>query len=156
MNREVSEARAASGRSRAEGAEGAASGAGGRSWFSRIALAQGVVWTASGLWPLVDMHSFTKVTGPKREPWLAKTVGLLISVIGVDLIAAGRADRRSPDLRRVAAGTAAALAAIDLVYVAKRRISPVYLLDAALELAFVGAWIAESRSDEKSEERAAS
>ena len=40
----------------------------------------------------------------------------------------------------VAAGSAAALAAIDTVYVAKRRISPVYLLDAVAEIALVAGW----------------
>jgi hypothetical protein len=40
----------------------------------------------------------------------------------------------------VAAGSAAALATIDVVYVAKRRISPVYLLDAIAEIALVAAW----------------
>jgi hypothetical protein len=40
----------------------------------------------------------------------------------------------------VAAGSAAALATIDTVYVAKRRISPVYLLDAVAEIALVVGW----------------
>ncbi len=39
------------------------------------------------------------------------------------------------------AGSAAALAAIDLWYAgARRRIARVYLLDAAVELGIVGAW----------------
>ena len=33
----------------------------------------------------------------------------------------------------IAAGCAGGLAAIDLVYVARRRISPVYLVDAAIQ-----------------------
>jgi hypothetical protein len=41
----------------------------------------------------------------------------------------------------VAAGGAAALAAIDTVYVAKRRISPVYLLDAVAEIGLVAGWV---------------
>jgi len=40
----------------------------------------------------------------------------------------------------VAAGSAAALATIDTVYVAKGRISPVYLLDAVAEIGLVVGW----------------
>lgn len=36
--------------------------------------------------------------------------------------------------------SAAGLSLIDLVFVARRRISPVYLLDAAAEAALVAAW----------------
>ncbi len=38
-------------------------------------------------------------------------------------------------------GIAAGLTAIDAVYVARKRISPVYLLDAVTEIALIGAWI---------------
>ena len=38
------------------------------------------------------------------------------------------------------AGMPRALATIDTVYVAKRRISPVYLLDAVAEIALVAGW----------------
>jgi hypothetical protein len=37
-------------------------------------------------------------------------------------------------------GTAAVLAAIDLVYVPARRISKMYLVDAALEVGWILAW----------------
>jgi hypothetical protein len=39
------------------------------------------------------------------------------------------------------AGAAAGLGLIDLVYVARGRISPVYLLDAALQLPIAAAWV---------------
>jgi hypothetical protein len=37
------------------------------------------------------------------------------------------------------------LTAIDIFYVARRRIAPVYLLDAVAELAIIGGWLAASR-----------
>jgi hypothetical protein len=40
----------------------------------------------------------------------------------------------------LATDSAAGLTAIDIVYVAKRRISPIYLPDAALEAAIVACW----------------
>lgn len=45
----------------------------------------------------------------------------------------------------VGAGCAATLAAIDLVYVSRRRIPPIYLSDAAVELALVAAWAVAAR-----------
>jgi hypothetical protein len=55
----------------------------------------------------------------------------------------------------VATASAGALATIDTVYVAKRRISPIYLLDAVAEIALVAGWawvwrqgISESSGDE--------
>jgi hypothetical protein len=36
---------------------------------------------------------------------------------------------------------------IDVSFVAKRRISPIYLLDAAAEAALVAGWYAANRSD---------
>jgi hypothetical protein len=42
--------------------------------------------------------------------------------------------------RRLGVGTAAVLATIDLVYVAARRISKMYLVDAAVEVGWILAW----------------
>lgn len=105
-----------------------------------LALAQGVFYAATGVWPLVHMRSFEAVTGPKADRWLVRTVGGLIGVIGGALLAAGRRGRVTPEIRALGAGSAAVLAAIDITYVALRRIPPVYLLDAAAELALVAAW----------------
>jgi len=43
------------------------------------------------------------------------------------------ARRVTQEVVAIAAGCAGGLAAIDLVYVARRRISPVYLVDAAIQ-----------------------
>jgi hypothetical protein len=69
-----------------------------------------------------------------------KTVGALVAVNGCTLALASRRRQLAPEIVLVAAGSAAALAAIDTVYVAKRRISPVYLLDALAEIALVAGW----------------
>jgi hypothetical protein len=67
-------------------------------------------------------------------------VGALVAVIGSALALASRRRQLAPEIVVVAAGSAATLAAIDIVYVAKRRISPVYLLDAVTEVALVAGW----------------
>jgi hypothetical protein len=105
-----------------------------------LELSQGIYYLATGLWPLVSPTTFQMVTGPKRELWLVKTVGALAAVIGGVLAYAGMRRRRPSELALLAMGAAGAFAAIDIVYVARRRISPVYLVDAAAELGLVACW----------------
>jgi hypothetical protein len=98
---------------------------------------------------LVSPRAFAAVTGPKREWWLVHTVGLLVTSLGAGLgLAAGR-DRVTPELGVVAAGCAASLAAIDVVYVARGRIRPTYLADAAVEAALVAGWAAAAHGSRR-------
>jgi hypothetical protein len=82
-----------------------------------------------GLWSVLSRRSFEAVSGPKVDYWLVRTVGGLLTVVGAVIAAANHYGR-----------------AIDLVYVARRRISPVYLLDAATNLMLIAGWSA--RRDE--------
>lgn len=104
-----------------------------------LAVAQGVFDVVTGVWPIVHLRSFEAVTGPKREGWLVKTTGALITAIGGALLAAGLRRRVGPELMLLAAGSAASLAVVDLVY-SPQRISPVYLLDALAEGVLVTGW----------------
>jgi hypothetical protein len=106
-----------------------------------LALGQGVFYLATGVWPLLSIGTFERVTGPKVDRWLVKTVGVLVAVIGGVLLVAGRRRRVSDEVMLVAAGSAAGLAGIDLVYSGRGRISKVYLLDALGELALVAGWL---------------
>jgi hypothetical protein len=117
---------------------------------SRLLLAQGGYYVATGIWPLVSMRTFELVTGPKTDKWLVKTVGVLVTAIGSTLTLAAAQKNISPEARLLAIGSAASLTAIDIVYVAKRRIAPVYLLDAAAELALIGSWWLTGRSGTES------
>jgi hypothetical protein len=96
----------------------------------------------SGAWPLVHVDSFQKVTGPKTDLWLVNTVGLLLVAIGGGLVVAGVSRQAVPALVVIAMACAAALVLIELVYVLKRVISPIYLADALVELGFIGWWVA--------------
>lgn len=109
-------------------------------WARRLAVVQGAYYTATGLWPILHMDSFERVTGPKTDGWLVKTVGALISVLGGGLLTSGLHGSPSRDLAAVAAGSAAALTAIDVIYVARGRISEIYLLDAAAETVLIAGW----------------
>jgi hypothetical protein len=62
-----------------------------------------------------------------------------------DAAAGGRAGRGRAGGGGLAPGNAVALTAVDVVYVAKRRIRPVYLLDAVLEIALLAGWFRLAR-----------
>ena len=111
-----------------------------------MAMAQGVVNLVGGLWPLLHVRSFEAVFGPKVDRWLVKTVSGLLVVNGVTLLSSRRSVEGVVVARRLGIGTAAVLAVIDLVYVPVRRISPMYLLDAAVELGWIVAWSKADRS----------
>lgn len=113
---------------------------------ARLAQIQGIAYLMTGIWPLVHRRSFEAVTGPKIDFWLVRTVGALVSVIGVTLLLGSRRTRWMPEFTILATGSALSLAVVDIVGVAVRRISPVYLLDAVGEVALVAAWMkAEQR-----------
>ncbi len=104
-------------------------------------MGQGAFYLATGLWPIVHLPSFEAVTGPKLEGWLVKTVGAMIAVAGSSMLAAGRARSVGAPTALLAAGSAAALAAVDLWYAGvRRRIRPIYLADAVVELALFAGW----------------
>jgi hypothetical protein len=105
----------------------------------RLALRQGLYYVATGTWPLLHMRSFERVTGPKNDKWLVKTVGLLVATIGVALWAGSRA-RVPPAIRILGGLSALALAGVDVNYSARGRISPIYLLDAGAELVLALGW----------------
>jgi hypothetical protein len=105
-----------------------------------LAKMQGPYFAATGLWPLCHMRSFLAVTGPKTDLWLVQTVGALVTCIGGQLLLAAKDKSEADNLRPLAAGSAASLALIDVLHVARRRISPIYLLDAAAEIGLVYLW----------------
>ncbi|MCU1501504.1 MAG: hypothetical protein JWM12_858 [Ilumatobacteraceae bacterium] len=113
-----------------------------------VLAAQSAYYTLTALWPFAHLPSFLRVTGPKRELWLLKTVSALLGVIGTALGIAAWRDRPAPETDALAAGSAVSLAAIDLIYVARRRISPVYLVDAAIQAALLAGAAATRRRPE--------
>ncbi|MBA3393067.1 MAG: hypothetical protein H0T89_10505 [Deltaproteobacteria bacterium] len=108
---------------------------------SRIApLSQGVFYVATGLWPIIHLRSFEKVTGPKVDKWLVRTFGGLVAAVGVTLIVGSFEKRPSRALEVLGLGSALALGAADLVYSLRGRISKVYLADAGAEAALAATW----------------
>jgi hypothetical protein len=100
-------------------------------------LVQGTYYVATGVWPVMHRRSFEAVSGRKHDFWLAETVGLITAAIGLSLCLASRRKEPSPEAQLLGVAAAAGFAAIDLRYGLTRRIRPVYLLDALLQLSFL-------------------
>jgi len=98
---------------------------------------QGGYYVITGVAPFVSRRAFEALTGPKTEWWLVQTIGAIVTAVGATLLSGARSGRVTPELRLLAAGCAASLAGIDIVYVARRRIAPSYLLDAAAQVAIL-------------------
>lgn len=111
----------------------------------KLAWVQGIYFFLTGIWPIVSIGTFMRVTGPKVDLWLVKTVGALIAVIALAILMAAWRGRITPEVRFLAVGSAAALAAVDLVYALSDRIWDVYLLDAAAEIGLIVLWWVVSR-----------
>ncbi len=117
-----------------------------RSRLARPLACQGAYYVAGGVAPFVSRRAFEAVTGPKREWWLVQTVGALTTAVGAGILTGARREDPPAELLVIAGGCAAGLAAVDVVHVARGRISPVYLLDAAVNLAAIVALATASRN----------
>lgn len=99
---------------------------------------QGAYYALGGVWPIVHLRSFMAVTGRKHDTWLVKSFGAFISAVGAALLTPRDAgERRLAERAGVASGLS--LAAAEAWYVARGRISPVYLADAVIQLLLAGA-----------------
>jgi hypothetical protein len=111
-----------------------------------VARAHGLFNLFSGLWPLVNLRSFEKVFGRKTDDWLVYTVGGLLVSVGWTQLSSGDSPEGRRLARRVGAGAAMTLLAVDLVYVPRGRIPSTYLIDAAVEIGWIAAWAQTHRA----------
>ena len=103
----------------------------------RVLAAQAAYFVGTGVAPFVSRRMFEAVTGPKREWWLVQTFGGVVTTIGAGIASAVARRRVTPEVVGIAAGSAAVLAVADVWFVARGRIRPTYLLDAAAEAGIV-------------------
>src|SRR5688572_15618498 len=106
-----------------------------------LATAQAIYFGVTGIWPLVSMRTFEAVTGPKIDKWLVKTVGLLVLAVAIVLGIGAWRRNIGLELGLLAITSAGFLGAIDVVYVAKRVIAKIYLVDAVLEAGLILGWL---------------
>jgi hypothetical protein len=111
----------------------------------RVLAAQAAYFVATGVAPFVSRRLFEAVTGPKREWWLVQTFGGVVTAVGAGIGVAVARRRVTPEIVGIAAGSAAVLAVADVWFVARGRIRPTYLLDAAAEAALLAGLARASR-----------
>lgn len=111
-----------------------------------VLAAEAAYLLGGATWALADRRSFQAVTGRKRDYWLVQTVAGLLGLIGAVLGLAWLRRRNTSEVRLLGAGTAATLAASDVIFVAQGRIAPIYLADAAANGLLLAAWARAERS----------
>lgn len=118
----------------------------------RLLWIQGAYYLITGLWPLLSIDSFLAVTGPKTDHlqavdptsadhWLVMTAGVLITAAGLSLLAAAWRSSASLEAITLAIAVAVGLTGIDIVYVSRRVIDPIYLADALVEVLLLMGWL---------------
>lgn len=103
---------------------------------------QGSYTLINALWAIVDIDSFMKVTGPKTDIWLVKTVSVVLAAIGITLLVHASA-KEANKLPAAILGmtTSLGLSIIDFYYSGNEVISMVYAIDGAVEVLFFVVWI---------------
>jgi hypothetical protein len=113
---------------------------------------QGTYYLVTGAWPLISIRTFKLVTGERGkgdnyvtgldvDHWLVMAVGVLITSIALALLVGAWRRSQGIELAVLAIAAAAGLTAIDAIYTSRGVIEPIYLLDAALEVPLIIAWI---------------
>ncbi|WP_284978146.1 hypothetical protein [Arthrobacter sp. fls2-241-R2A-200] len=118
-----------------------------------LARLQGSFNVVNGLWPLVHMRSFEAIFGPKKDKWLVRTVAGLMVTNGAAQARSGSSEHGQAQARMIGIGTAATLAAVDLIYAPPRRISRMYLVDAVTELGWIYLWLTSPRAAGNTDEK---
>lgn len=98
-------------------------------------LFEGAYFVITGIWPILNMSSFMIATGPKQDTWLVEMVGLLAVSIGLTFLVSALRRKHLPIL--LAYSSSFSFLAMDIIYVAKGVIQHTYLLDAAIQFAFL-------------------
>lgn len=104
-----------------------------------VLLAQAGYYLVGGLVPIALPRIWERLTGPKADWWLVNTVGWLTAVIGATLGAQALGHRRGVGTGVLQRGVALVFIGVDVYYVARRRISRIYLLDAACQALLLAA-----------------
>lgn len=113
-------------------------------------MIQGLYYGTTALWAIVHIKSFKMVTGEKTDNlpsgldidhWLVYTVSVLILAIASGLLVGGVRRSVGPELITMAIVAAVGLTAIDVIYVSRGVISPIYLADAVVQVGLILAWL---------------
>src|SRR5256885_12785888 len=92
----------------------------------RLARTHALYYAATGIWPPLDIESFERITGPKVERWLVKTIGALVTAVGASLAVAARDDPGRAETVILATASAAAPGAFRAGLAPQRTDTPRY------------------------------
>jgi hypothetical protein len=95
----------------------------------------------TAMWPIIDIESFYKITGYKKETWLVKTVSVLLLCISISQLVADYCKQINISIIMLSLLTSAGLLFVDCYYVIKKIIPVVYLLDALAECLLIILWL---------------
>lgn len=109
--------------------------------YRSVLLVQTIYYLITAVWALVHIESFMKVTGPKTEVWLVKTVAVLLLAISLSFIASLIYRSYHISTVTLAISCCVFLIFIDCFYVWNGTISKIYLLDALAELCLLAGWV---------------
>jgi hypothetical protein len=109
--------------------------------LTTVAWIQAAYFLLTGVWPVLSIRTFMRVTGPKTDLWLVKTVGVVVAVIGAAIGLAAARQAFTPEILALAIGSAAGLMLIDVIYVAKGVIARIYLADAVAQVVLIAGWL---------------
>ena len=116
-----------------------------------VCWAQGLYFAVTGIWPLLSAETFQLVTGRKTDHliasppteadhWMLYTISVLILAIALVLLQAAWRRRVTFDVTLLGILSALALTGIDIVFVTRGTLLPIYLLDAAIEAGIILGW----------------
>jgi hypothetical protein len=93
-----------------------------------------------GGWPILGTKSYEKIMGHKEDMWLMTGVSLIFGVTGSAIARAAATNRITPEIAQIAIGASVAVAGVQVVNVARGRIPPTNLLDAAGHISIAAGW----------------
>ncbi|MFL5327910.1 MAG: hypothetical protein ACJ8C4_03260 [Gemmataceae bacterium] len=111
---------------------------------------QGAYFLVTGLWPILSLRTFIQITGEKTDNaktgllidhWLVITVGVLVTPIGAALLLSAIRRVWRLETAILALGSAVGLLVVDVIYVSRRMIDPIYLADAGIEALLIVGWL---------------
>jgi hypothetical protein len=108
--------------------------------YRTILVAHSIYILITAMWPIIDIDSFMKVTGPKTDIWLVKTVGASLIPVGLCMLSFISIPASRPVIM-LGGGTAISFICIDVYYVVSGVIPDIYLADAFVEALFLAGWI---------------
>jgi hypothetical protein len=98
-----------------------------------ILFIQAIWYLITAIWPLVSIKSFMKITGPKTDIWLVKTVAVLVLAMAITFFSGLLLRANFGPVLVLAIAACVGFAVVEIYYSSQKIISVVYLADGCFE-----------------------